>query len=132
MIKTVSFISYSTSKNELSVTYPISIGLKASNQNAIKYMFAQECNELAEGKNNMFYYMRQRKYWYVHFEIIVSLEDQLARRSNNYVMLSNSIFLPDMGMLPMGELFGVTHPHVLLAIMGREKNTFSNARCKFW
>ena len=75
-IKTVSFISDSTSKNELSDNYPISIGLKASEHNAITYMFVQECNELAQGKNNIFYYMHQRTYVYVHFEII-----EMFRRS---------------------------------------------------
>ena len=37
--KAVSFISDATSRNELSNTYLVSIGLKASDHNVIEYMF---------------------------------------------------------------------------------------------
>ena len=57
-IKTVTFISSSTSKNKLSDTYPISIGLKASDHNEIESMFVKECIELLNGTNNSFYYMK--------------------------------------------------------------------------
>ena len=71
------------SKNKLSDTYQISIGLKASEHNTVEYIFIQECDEFAHGKNNIFYYMRQINYVYVHFKIIASLGDQPEMRSIN-------------------------------------------------
>ena len=88
-----SFVSDSTSKNELSDTYPISIVRKVSEHNAIECMFVQECNELAQGKNNILCYTRQRDYVYDHFEIIASLGDQPERRSINFLMLHRKVVL---------------------------------------
>ena len=53
-IKTVTFISSSESKNKLSDTYPISIGLKATDHNNIENMSVDECVELSNGTNNIF------------------------------------------------------------------------------
>ena len=69
-IKTVSFISSSTSKNELSDTYPISIGLKSSQPHDIESMFVQDCSDLSQGNNNVFYFMQEKKNVHVHFEFI--------------------------------------------------------------
>ena len=55
-------------------------------------MFVQECSDLSQGKNNMFYSMQEKKNVHVHFEIIASLGDQPERRSINYLMLGNSTF----------------------------------------
>ena len=79
-------------KNKLSDTYPISIGLKASNRNLIEEIFVQECIELSNGINNVFYYMQERRNVVVHFDIVTSLGDQPERRSMNYLMLGNSTF----------------------------------------
>ena len=115
-IKTVSFISSSTSKNELSDTYPISIRLKASEHQNIESMFVQECSELSQGKNNVFYSMQENKNAHVHFEIIASLGDQPERRSINYLMLGNSTFFLDIVMLQTWDQFGIIYLRVVIVI----------------
>jgi hypothetical protein len=55
-------------------------------------MFVDECNELSNGTNNIFYYMKEQRNVVVHFELIASLGDQPERRSMNYLMLGNSTF----------------------------------------
>ena len=92
-LKTLTFVSDSYSNNELSDTYPVSIGLKSDNHDVIEHRFINDCADLRNGKNNIFYYMREKRNIYVHFELIASLGDQPERRSMNYLMLGNSTYL---------------------------------------
>ena len=92
-MKTVTFISTNFSENKFQDTYPISIGLKGECHDVVETKFIQDCEELRTGKNNIFYSMKHKKNMHIHFEVIVSLGDQPARREINYLMQGNSKFL---------------------------------------
>ena len=92
-LKTLTFVSDSYCNNELSDTYPVSIGLKSDNHDVIEHKFIKDCTGLRNGKDNIFYYMRESRNIHVHYELIASLGDQPERRSMNYFMLGNSTYL---------------------------------------
>ena len=92
-LKTLTFVSDSYCNNELSDTYPVSIGLKSDNHDVIEHKYIKDCTDLRYGKDNIFYYMREKRNIHVHYELIASLGDQPERRSMNYLMLGNSTYL---------------------------------------
>ena len=58
----------------------------------VENSYLKDCEDLRSGRNKIFYPMRQKKYIYIHFEVIVSLGDQLERREVNYMVQGNLKF----------------------------------------
>ena len=71
-------------------TYPIAIGTDGVSHEEVEQLFAEELISLSSGKDNKSYHGGLRKNVKVYFELLASLQDQLERRSVNYIMLGNS------------------------------------------
>ena len=91
-IKTVTFVSDRFENNNIHDTFPIAIGLKSNNHDAIERRFVEELLELGSGINNTFYSSIRKRYVTVHFELVASLGDQPERREINYLIGGNSKF----------------------------------------
>ena len=93
-MKTVTILSNDFETNVLKNTYIISMGLKSANHSQVERRYLKECDELANGIDNIFYAMKLGCHVYVHFEIVAAIADQPERRSMNHLMLGNSMFVP--------------------------------------
>ena len=68
-------------------TIPVSLGLKGEDHEIVEEHMLQELNELSQiDGHNIYYDKRKDEMVRVHFEIIVTLQDQPERRSCNGIM----------------------------------------------
>jgi len=89
-IKTIT-ISAGYNNKEFRNTYPIAIGRKMDSHEVVEKAFADELIELRSG-NLQFRLGKFGALVYVYGDIIASLQDQIERRSMNYIMLGGSTF----------------------------------------
>lgn len=91
-IKTISFIG-NNGKHSRYNTYPIAIGPKNINHEAVEHQFKLELQELKDHtKNNIVYSSVVGKDIRVYGDIFASIMDQPERRSSNSLMLGNGLY----------------------------------------
>jgi hypothetical protein len=90
-IKTVTIRPPHLKGNECSNTYVIAVGPKGDSHDAVEEAFAKELEELRSG-NTKFRVGKLGHEVYVFADIVASLQDQIERRSMNYMMLGGSTF----------------------------------------
>lgn len=92
-IKTVTISPvHGMKKNSHHNTYPISLVPKNRNHKSVEVRFKNDLNQLHNGSANFFYNGATKSMYQVHFELIISIQDQLERRGKNHVALGVSNF----------------------------------------
>lgn len=88
-IKSVTISPLHSSRKEFTNTYPIAIGAKNDAHDEVEEEFARELEELRSG-NLQFRVGKYGTLVYVYADMLACLQDQIERRSMNYIMLGGS------------------------------------------
>ena len=94
-LKTITFLS-STCRNSQQNTYAIGISHKKSNHDMVDAFHAKELAELKE-RPHFFYSKKHGGVVQVHFELLVSVADQLARRETSGIGAGNGRYTARWG-----------------------------------
>ena len=78
-------------------TFPLAIGPKHGDTETIESRLREDIQKLSGVEPLKFYHHSVKQNVYVHLEILASLEDQLERRSLNYIALGNSMYTARWG-----------------------------------
>ena len=79
--------------HSMGTTYPMSFGLKEKNYQIVEELMLNEMKELSSADSNtMFYHKGTNSMVRVHFELLLSLQDQPERRSCSGLMYGSGTY----------------------------------------
>ena len=139
-IKTVTIVPpFGMKDSSICNTYPVAIGPKGINHEAVERKFKEELLLLSNGSNDLYFDKSTGRMTYVHVELFAALADQPERRGGTYLQLGNSNYHPCFGyccdILSVQNVLQACKEcfHSLLSIpMGGQINIPSCPNCCCW
>ena len=99
-IKTVTIVPpFGLKDSSIHNTYPVAIGPKGINHEAVERKFKEELLHLSSGSNDLYFDKSTGRMTYVHVELFAALADQPERRGGTYLQLGNSNYHPALGIV---------------------------------